>query len=75
VRNPCFARAVHRAVERRVRLREHEEVAQFLVSGDQVQGIRTPQGIIEDDRDIVHAGAWMAQLLVQLDRSPAVEKN
>ena len=73
VRNPRFARALRRAVEDRVEVREHEEVSELRVTAGRIQGVRTRQGILEADQVVVCAGAWTATLLAQLGAAPAVE--
>ena len=73
VRNPRFARALRRAVEARVLVREHEGVTELLITAGRIQGVRTHQGILEADRVVVCAGAWTAKLLAQLGDPPAVE--
>ncbi len=73
VRNPRFARALRRAVEARVEVREHEEVSELRVTAGRIQGVRTRQGILEADQVVVCAGAWTATLLAQLGAAPAVE--
>ena len=73
VRNPRFARALRRAVEAQVEVREHEEVSELRVTAGRIQGVRTRQGILEADQVVVCAGAWTATLLAQLGAAPAVE--
>ena len=73
VRNPRFARALRRAAESRVEVREHEEASELLVTAGRIQGVRTRQGILEADQVVVCAGAWTATLLEQLGAAPAVE--
>lgn len=72
VRNPRLAKAVRRSLERRIQLREHEEVVELLVESGRVSGVRTPRGVIRADRVIVCAGAWTARLLEQLGRRPDI---
>lgn len=73
VRNPRLVKALNRAIEPRVRLREQEEAVELRVEGGRVLGARTPDGEIQADQVVVCAGAWTARLLEQLGNAPAIE--
>ncbi|RNE92843.1 glycine oxidase ThiO [Marichromatium sp. AB32] len=73
VRNPRLTRALRRAIERKVTLREQEEVLELLIEGGRAVGVRTPKGEIRAERVIICAGAWTAKLLEQLGNSPEIQ--
>jgi glycine oxidase len=73
VRPPRLTQALRRALEPRVRLREHEEVGELLTAGGRVIGVGTSQGRIEAERVVVCAGAWSAPLLARLGPPPRIE--
>lgn len=73
VRNPRLARALRRSVEKRVQIREQEEVVELLVDSGRAVGARTRKGIITANRIVVCTGAWTAKLLGQLDARPEIE--
>ena len=72
VRNPRLIKALRRANNRAVRIREHQEVVELLVSDDRVAGVRTHTGVHHAETVVVCAGAWTANLLEQLGRAPAI---
>lgn len=72
VRNPRLTRALRLAIDRRVQVREREEVLELLVTDGRVTGVRTGSGPIEADRVVVCTGAWTAQLLAQLGERPEI---
>ena len=73
VRNPRLTKAVRRALEGQVDLREQEEVVDLLVESGRVKGARTPKGEIPADQVVICTGAWTAQLLARLGRAPDIE--
>jgi len=73
VRNPRLARALRRSIEKRIELRENEEVVELRVEEGRVLGARTRQGDIQADRVIVCTGAWTAKLLEQLGTRPDIQ--
>lgn len=73
IRNPRLTKALRRAIEPQVQLREHEEVIELLVENGRAAGVRTPQGRIDAERVLICAGAWTAKLLEQLGRTPDIE--
>jgi len=73
VRNPRLARALHRSVEQRIVLREHEEVVELRVEDERVLGARTRHSEIAADQVIVCTGAWTAKLLEQLGTRPDIQ--
>ena len=73
VRNPRLVKALHRAIEPRVRLHEQEEAVELRVQGGRVLGARTANGEILADQVVVCAGAWTGRLLEQLGNAPAIE--
>lgn len=73
VRNPRLARALRRSIEKKVQIREQEEVIELLVRAGRAIGARTRAGTIEADQVVVCAGAWTAKLLENLGKIPAIE--
>ncbi|MBK1723371.1 glycine oxidase ThiO [Thiocystis violacea] len=73
LRTPRLAKAVRRALEKRIRLREREEVLELLVEDGRAIGVRTPKGRIEAEQTLICAGAWTAKLLEQLGSKPDIE--
>lgn len=73
VRNPRLVRALRRSVEKRIRIREQEEVTEILVESGRVVGARTSKDIIRAERVIVCTGAWTARLLKQLGGNTDIE--
>jgi glycine oxidase len=73
VRNPRLARSLHRYLDKRVEIREHEEVAEIRVEDGRVIGVRTRQGEIRADQVIVCTGAWTATLLEELGTRPDIQ--
>lgn len=73
VRNPRLTKAIRRALDGRVDLREQEEVVDLLVESGRVSGVRTPKGEIRAERVVICTGAWTAQLLARLGRAPDIE--
>jgi glycine oxidase len=72
IRNPRLVKALRHAIEKRVRIREREEVLELKVADGRVQGVRTTAGSIEADCIVVCTGAWTADLLEKLGRRPAI---
>lgn len=72
VRNPRLVKALRRALDKRVRLCEHEEVVEILVSGGRLVGARTRGGEHRADHLVVCAGAWTARLMASLEQTPAI---
>ncbi|NEX23137.1 glycine oxidase ThiO [Thiorhodococcus mannitoliphagus] len=73
LRTPRLSRAVRRYLEKRIKLREREEVLELIIDGNRAVGVRTPKGRIEAEQTIVCAGAWTAKLLEQLDNRPEIQ--
>jgi glycine oxidase len=73
VRNPRLGRALRQAIEKRVCIREQEEVVELLVESGRAVGARTSEGTIEAGRIVVCTGAWTAKLLEQLAVKPEIE--
>jgi glycine oxidase len=73
IRNPRLAKALRRSIEKRIRIREQEEVVELLVKSGHVLGVRTRKGRIDADHVVVCAGAWTAKLLEQLGAKPEIE--
>jgi glycine oxidase len=73
VRNPRLARALRRSIEKRVQIREQEEVVELLLESGRVAGARSHKGVINADCIVVCTGAWTAKLLEQLDAKPNIE--
>jgi glycine oxidase len=73
VRNPRLTRALHRWLQRRAHLREHEEVLEVLSERGHVTGVRTRKETTAADRVIVCTGAWTAKLLGQIGEAPEIE--
>lgn len=72
IRNPRLTRALRLAIERRVQIREREEVLDFKVEDGRITGARTSSGFIAAERVVVCTGAWTAQLLEQLGHRPDI---
>jgi glycine oxidase len=73
LRPPRLSKAVRRALEKRIDLREREEVCELLVEQGRVRGVRTPKGQVEAQRVVICAGAWTAKLLEQLGTPPDIQ--
>jgi glycine oxidase len=73
VRNPRLVKALRRALNGRIQLREQEEVLEILTEGGRTQGVRTSKGVIQAERVVVCTGAWTAHLLDQIGRRPTIE--
>lgn len=73
LRTPRLSKAVRRYLDKRIQLREREEVLELLIDGDRAVGVRTPKGRIQADQTIICAGAWTAKLLEQLDNKPEIK--
>jgi glycine oxidase len=73
IRNPRLTKALRRSLERRVRIREHEEVIELVVDRGRATGARTRKGSIDADQIVVCTGAWTAKLLEQLGSKPNIE--
>jgi glycine oxidase len=72
VRNPRLTKALRAAIEPRVRIREHEEVLELRTEGGRLRSVRTTMGNIDAERIVVCTGAWTAQLLEKLGRTPEI---
>ncbi|EXJ13650.1 glycine oxidase ThiO [Imhoffiella purpurea] len=72
IRPPRLAKAVRRSLERRIALREREEVLELLIENGRAVGVRTPRGDIPAHRIVICAGAWTAKLLEQLGTAPEI---
>jgi len=73
VRNPRLAGALRRSIEKRVRIREQEEVTELLVDKDRATGAATRNGQIRADQVVVCTGAWTAKLLARLGAKPEIQ--
>lgn len=73
LRTPRLSKAVRRMIDKRIRLREREEVLELLIDGDRAVGVRTPKGRLEADSTVICTGAWTAKLLEQLDKKPDIQ--
>ncbi|MBK5967190.1 glycine oxidase ThiO [Thiocystis minor] len=73
IRTPRLAKAARRSLEKRIQLREQEEVLELLVEGGRAVGVRTAKGAVKADRIVICAGAWTAKLLEQLGSPPDIE--
>lgn len=72
VRSPRLIKALRKAVDRQIKLREHEEVTELMAAHGRVTGVRTRQGVYHADRVVLCIGAWTARLLEQLGQSPPI---
>lgn len=72
VRNPRLIRALRAALDKKVKIRENEEVIDLRVSDGQLRGVRTTAGPLAADRVVVCAGAWTAQLLERIGAAPKI---
>jgi len=72
IRAPRLAKAVRQSLERRIQIREREEVLELLVETGQATGVRTPKGKILAQKTVICAGAWTAKLLEQLGNAPEI---
>ncbi|MEA3275855.1 MAG: glycine oxidase ThiO [Pseudomonadota bacterium] len=72
VRNPRLTKALRRSIEKRVQIREQEEVIEILVEKDRTVGVRTQRGTAAADKVVICTGAWTAKLLEQLGRTPDI---
>lgn len=72
VRNPRLTRALRAAIDKKVRIRENEEVIDLRVQDGRVEGVRTTSGQVAADRVVVCAGAWTAQLLERIGQAPSI---
>ncbi len=73
VRNPRLTKAVRRAIDRRVRVREHEEVVELLVTDGGMRGARTRSSEYRAERVVVCAGAWTGRLLAHIGHAPEIQ--
>lgn len=73
VRNPRLIKALRRSIEKRVLIREREEVVELLVTSERTTGARTSKGTIATNRVIICAGAWTAKLMEPLGNKPDIE--
>ena len=72
IRNPRLTKALRTAVEKRIHIREQEEVLELRTEKGRITGVRTTAGQIDTQRVIVCTGAWTAQLLEKLGRKPDI---
>ncbi|WP_462320110.1 glycine oxidase ThiO [Halochromatium sp.] len=72
IRNPRLTKALHASINKRVEMREREEVLDLRVDDGRVRGVTTTTGSIEAEHVIVCTGAWTAQLLEKLGRKPDI---
>ncbi|EIC20097.1 glycine oxidase ThiO [Thiorhodovibrio frisius] len=72
VRNPRLMRSLRAALDKRVKIREHEEVIDLRVHEGQARGVRTTAGQLPAHRVVVCAGAWTAQLIERLGAAPKI---
>ena len=72
IRNPRLTKALRAAIDKRVTIREHEEVLELRTEHGRITGARTTSGQIDAERVIVCTGAWTAQLLEKLGRKPEI---
>ncbi|MGB5737433.1 MAG: glycine oxidase ThiO [Thiohalocapsa sp.] len=72
IRNPRLTKALRAALDKRVTIREQEEVLELRTEQGRVTGARTTSGQIDADHVIVCTGAWTAQLLEKLGRKPDI---
>ncbi|MCG6984619.1 MAG: glycine oxidase ThiO [Thiocapsa sp.] len=73
IRTPRLVKAVRGSVDRRITVREHEEVLELMVENGRIRGVRTPAGPVEARQVVICTGAWTAELLEQLGRAPEIE--
>ncbi|MGQ9831718.1 MAG: glycine oxidase ThiO [Thermochromatium sp.] len=73
IRPPRLTKAIRRALERRIDLREREEVLELRVENGRVRGVRTPKDRIDAHCLVICAGAWTAKLLEQLGTAPDIQ--
>lgn len=73
VRNPRLTRALRGAIDKRVKIREEEEVLELRTSAGRITGVRTTAGEIAASQVIVCTGAWTAQLLDKIGRKPQIQ--
>jgi glycine oxidase len=72
IRNPRLTKALHASINKKITIREREEVLNLRVEDGRLQGVTTTAGQIEADHVIVCTGAWTAQLLEKLGRKPDI---
>ncbi len=72
IRNPRLTKALRIAIEKRIDIREQEEVLELRTENGRITGVRTTAGQIDTQRVIVCTGAWTAQLLEKLGRKPDI---
>jgi glycine oxidase len=72
IRNPRLTKALHASINKRIAIREREEVLDLRVEEGRVRGVKTTAGSIDADHVIVCTGAWTAQLLEKLGRKPDI---
>jgi glycine oxidase len=73
VRNPRLTRSLRHDLEKRVPIREHEEVVELVIDKGRIRGARTRRGSIEARQIVICTGAWTARLLEQLGEKPDIE--
>ncbi|MBK5968465.1 MULTISPECIES: glycine oxidase ThiO [Thiorhodovibrio] len=72
VRNPRLTRSLRAAIDKKVKIRENEEVIDLRIQNGRVEGVRTTAGQVAADRVVVCAGAWTAQLLEHIGQAPNI---
>jgi glycine oxidase len=72
IRNPRLTKALRIAIDKRIDIREHEEVLELRTENGRITGARTTAGQIDTEQVIVCTGAWTAQLLEKLGRKPDI---
>ncbi|MGA7982678.1 MAG: glycine oxidase ThiO [Chromatiaceae bacterium] len=73
IRSPRLTKALRQSIEKRVDVREQEEVVELLVDVGRVTGVKTRLGAIQADRVVVCTGAWTAKLLERLGGKPDIQ--
>lgn len=72
VRNPRLTKALRVAISRHVMIREQEEVLELRIEAGRLRGVRTSAGLIDAEHVVVCTGAWTAQLLHKVGRTPEI---
>ncbi len=72
VRPPRLSKALRRALDAHIELREQEEVVELLIEGDRAVGARTAKGRVKAEQIVICAGAWTAKLLGPLGTAPDI---
>jgi glycine oxidase len=73
VRSPRLTKALRQSIERRVSIREQEEVVELIVERGRAVGVKTGLGTIDAGAIVVCTGAWTAKLLERLGGEPDIE--